>query len=315
MSTIKRRVVRTGVVVAAAGMAATAVTPALARPAASRAAPAVTYKFRKLDKASDPTFNELLGINNHGRIVGFDGSGAAGHPSKGYQLVPPYGQANYRPENYPRSAQTEVTGINDNGVTVGTFVKPSGARVGFYLQNGHFHPVSFPGSPPLNELLGINTGGIAVGDYQDSSLDWHAYRYSIVTHRFTAINVRNSPNVMATGINRGGTIVGFYTTAGGQLDSFLLRAGGHLITFAKKNVNMTQAFGINDAGVVVGAYTSGISTVGFTWTAASGVFHPVNDPNGVGSTVINGINNAGDLVGFYTDGLGNTNGLLATPRP
>jgi hypothetical protein len=39
----------------------------------------------------------------------------------------------------------------------------------------------------------------------------------------------------------------------------------------------------------------------------------VNDPNGVGSTVINGINNAGDLVGFYIDAQGNTDGMLATP--
>ena len=39
----------------------------------------------------------------------------------------------------------------------------------------------------------------------------------------------------------------------------------------------------------------------------------IDDPNGVGSTIVNGINTAGDLVGFYTDAAGNTDGMLATP--
>ena len=39
----------------------------------------------------------------------------------------------------------------------------------------------------------------------------------------------------------------------------------------------------------------------------------IDDPNGVGSTLVNGINAAGDLVGFYTDAAGNTDGMLATP--
>jgi len=43
------------------------------------------------------------------------------------------------------------------------------------------------------------------------------------------------------------------------------------------------------------------------------VWQSIDDPNGVGSTVVNGINTAGDLVGFYTDAAGNTDGMLATP--
>ena len=45
----------------------------------------------------------------------------------------------------------------------------------------------------------------------------------------------------------------------------------------------------------------------------AGGFHQVNDPNGVGSTIVNGVNDPGDLVGFYTDSKGNTDGMLATP--
>jgi hypothetical protein len=39
----------------------------------------------------------------------------------------------------------------------------------------------------------------------------------------------------------------------------------------------------------------------------------IDDPNGVGSTVVNGVNYAGDLVGFYTGAAGNTDGVLAKP--
>ena len=55
---------------------------------------------------------------------------------------------------------------------------------------------------------------------------------------------------------------------------------------------------------------------GFVLTAPLGpVSHwqSIDDPNGIGSTVVNGINAAGDLVGFYTDSAGNTDGMLATP--
>ena len=43
-----------------------------------------SYTFRTLDDNADPTFNQLLGINDKGVIAGYFGSGAAGHPNKGY---------------------------------------------------------------------------------------------------------------------------------------------------------------------------------------------------------------------------------------
>jgi hypothetical protein len=65
---------------------------------------APTYTFTTLDNQSDPTFNQLLGINSKGIIAGYFGSGAKGHPNKGYLLDPPYAQSNYVSENYPLSA-------------------------------------------------------------------------------------------------------------------------------------------------------------------------------------------------------------------
>ena len=74
---------------------------------------ATAYSFRTVDNAADLTFNQLLGINDSGVIAGYLGSGAQGHPNMGYLLTP----GGYRSENFPGSVQTQVTGLDNNGVT------------------------------------------------------------------------------------------------------------------------------------------------------------------------------------------------------
>src|SRR5271165_5147289 len=106
----------------------------------------VAYSFRTVDDAADLTFNQLLGINNDGVIAGYFGSGAQGHPNMGYLLTP----GGYRSENFPGSVQTQVTGLNDNGVTVGfasgmNIANMANNNFGFYATGGQgFHSVNFP---------------------------------------------------------------------------------------------------------------------------------------------------------------------------
>ena len=47
-----------------------------------------SYQIVKLNDARDETFNQLLGINNEGVIVGYFGSGAAGHTEQGIHAAP-----------------------------------------------------------------------------------------------------------------------------------------------------------------------------------------------------------------------------------
>jgi hypothetical protein len=54
------------------------------------------YTFHTLNNNKDDTFNQLLGINDNGKIAGYLGSGQNGHPNKGYELLPNYGQGNSR---------------------------------------------------------------------------------------------------------------------------------------------------------------------------------------------------------------------------
>ena len=66
---------------ALAGSAGAATTGAPAAPA-----PSAGYQFVTLGSHHDRTFNQLLGINDNGVIAGYFGSGAKGHPNKGYTI-------------------------------------------------------------------------------------------------------------------------------------------------------------------------------------------------------------------------------------
>jgi hypothetical protein len=297
------------------------------------AAPIPGYRFTTLDNANDVTFNQLLGINNAGVIAGYFGSGAAGHPNKGYKLFPPYGQGNYANENFPGSVQTQVTGLNDKGDTVGFWSSMNTASMvnnnfGFYELKGHkFHSVQFPtgdnASPPVNQLLGINDHDIAVGFYTNGQGNNRGYTYNINTKQFTRVLVPGypsgtaGPSLTAAAINNHGDIAGFYTDKNGTTDAFLDYRHGPFRTLDVPGASATQAFGVNDHDEVVGAYTDGTGSSatmhGFTWTPGGG-FVSVDEPQGQGTTTINGVNDAGDLVGFYVDATGNTDGLLATPQ-
>jgi hypothetical protein len=296
--------------------------PASPRPPPAAATPAAAgYSFSTLDDPADPAFNRLLGINNRGHIAGYAGSGAAGQPSRGYILRPPYGRGQYQALMVPGSARTELTGLNDNGVQVGFWSAKAtpgrGGSTGCYLQGGRFHSVAFPAGdparPPVNELLGVNDHDVAVGFYADASGRDHGYRYDIATGRFSPVTVPGAASVVAAAINDEGSVAGFFTGPAGATEGFVLGPGGRLSVLRVPRASATRASGINDSGEVVGGYQAGHAGMrGFTWTPARG-FATVAGPGAAVGTAVAGVNDAGDLVGYYTDRAGNTDGLYAVP--
>src|ERR1700726_3546519 len=162
MRTIKRNALRVAAATVASGLLATGAVALAGAASASTLSPAspaspastashISYGFHTLDNAHDVTFNQLLGINDFGVIAGYFGSGAQGHPNKGYLLEPNHVQ--YINENFPGSVQTQVTGLNNTGVTVGFWSSMNNATMvndnhGFFAVNGHFRTADFPtGSP------------------------------------------------------------------------------------------------------------------------------------------------------------------------
>ena len=287
------------------------------------------YSFRTLDNASDPTFNQLLGINDEGVIAGYFGSGAQGHPNKGYLLLPPfYSQHSYINENFPGSVQTQVTGLNNRGVTVGFWSGMNNASMsndnfGFVNVDGRFRTADFPtgspASPPVDQLLGVNDHDVAVGFYTDANGTNHGYEYNIADNTYSTVTYNGVPgtSLTAAAINNRGDVAGFYTNPGsGNTDGFIKFGNQTFIDLSVPGASSTMALGVNGSDEVVGVYTPGDNSQaldGFTWTPQHG-FTTVDDPNGIGTTTINGVNDLGQVVGFYVDANGNTDGFVATPR-
>jgi len=289
--------------------------PAGADPSAGTVRAAATtksYTFQTASDSADPTFNQLLGINDLGEIAGYYGSGAdATHPNKGFTVVAPYAQPNFTNENFPSSVQTQVIGIDNAGDTVGFYVDKSGANHGFTDIAGTFTTVDNPAStasPTFNQLLGINNKGVAVGFYMDSKGDSHGYTYDIASKTFTPAGPAGPASTVATGINDNGDVVGYATSPSGTSGGYLI-SGGMPTTLLFAGATSTQPLGVNNTDQVVGMYTdSSMGSHGFTYSG--GRYASVDDPSGVGTTVINGLNNKGQLVGYYVDSGGNLDGMV-----
>ncbi len=303
---------------------------ALASAAIPAHAVAINYSFQDIVNTNDPTFNQELGINSAGTIAGYFGSGAAGHPNKGYTVVPPYGQANFTNENFPGSAQTQVTAINNIGTTVGFWSNTNmgvgmDSNFGFTDVGGTFTNVNNPNTattaPVFNQLLGVNNSNIAVGFYVDAAGVTHGYTYTIATMGFSPnINDPNARTAMgqgttATAINNTGKIAGFYVDAGGVTHGFFDN-GRVFTTIDPTGSTSTMLLGLNDNGFAVGTYIDAMGVMhGLLFDLNNDTFENVDDTFGIGTTTINGINDLSQLVGFYVNGNDFTIGLLANPVP
>jgi len=278
--------------------------------------------FTTIDNPADPTFNQLLGINDAGVISGYFGSGAAGHPNQGYTIAPPY--TSFLPDTLPASVQTQATSIANNSSRAG-FWSPTNtgngdANFGFIQlvkQSGAilYLSVNNPlvaSTPEVNQLLGINQNNIAVGFYNDANNLPQGYSYAVSTGAFTPVTVAGAISGAATGISNHNLVCGFFTLPDGQTQAFAQPlSGGSLITFSAENSQVTQFLGINDRGIAVGLYIGADSFPhGVIYNTVSGKATYINDPSGVMGTVLNGINDSGQIVGFYTDAAGNTHGVL-----
>jgi hypothetical protein len=286
-----------------------------------------SYTFQNVINPGDPTFNQLLGINDGGLIVGYFGSGAAGHPNQGYTTT----LANlksFTPENFPGSAQTQVIGVNNNGTTVGFYSGTNmgvgmDANYGFSSHNPDvFTSVQDPNTStalPTNNLLGINNSGIAVGFYVNASGNSRGYTFNTKTDTFSApINAPGATSTTTADIDAAGDIVGFSTNNGGASFSGFERVGGTFTTLNDPGMVSTQLFGISSNGEFLvgdavgpkgGMFGVLFNSVTDTWQN----FHVGIDPQGLFATTFNGVNDNGAIVGFFVNKAGNTIGLLGRP--
>ncbi len=283
-------------------------------------APATSgYTFTTVDDAADTSFNEILGINDGAKLVGFYGSGSASDPSVGYIVVAPYTQNNFRTESYPGAQDTELAGLNDKATFVGFYRDTQNDVRGLVFVDGiwtnYKHPRGMPKGKSVTELLGINGSDTAVGFYTDRSGVNEAFTLDILTNKYRPLFPPSGNNAVATGISGRGDIVGYLEKGSGQLVGFLLRKGTYT-ELSYPGATDTKFLGVTVYDQIVGSYTDSSGGMhGFLLTnplKPSISWEQIVEPDAAGTTVVTGINQSGDLVGYYVDSAGNTNGFFAS---
>ncbi len=225
--------------------------------------------------------------------------------------------------------QTQVTGLNDRGVTVGFWsgqntASESDNNFGFYASGGRFHQVNFPASaparPPVDQRRGVNDSNVAVGYFTNGPGSSRGYEYNIKTGPLQpgpAARHEQHPEPDRDGhqhLRERGRVLPAQRRRSQRPRLPAERRPPHQAGLPRGRGHLPP--GVNNSGEVVGTYPRGTgassSAHGFTWTRGGG-FRTVDDPGGPGDTFINGVNDHGVLVGGYFDKAGNAHGLLATP--
>jgi hypothetical protein len=268
-----------------------------------------SYNFRTINYPKD-TFTQLLGINLKGEIAGYHNV----NDNKGFTYE--LSTKKFKNENFPGSMATQVIGIDFAGGTCGFYVDQANVTHSFLDDNGIFKKVDFPGTP-FNQLLGRNDKSQAAGYYSQTangSGPFVPYVYDINGGVFEVITIPGSVSAQATDINFAQQVTGFFIDSNQVNHGWLLNAGT-LIQLDYPNSIFTQATGENNQGQVVGTYqdSSGASH-GFVYNIRTAQYTSVDDPHGIGVTLVNGINDNGDLVGFIMPSGTLASGFVATPK-
>jgi hypothetical protein len=274
----------------------------------------VTYNFDNIQYSSGgvtDTFTQFLGINNEGIVAGYHGASI----NKGFTYNT--STKTFTNENFPGSSQTQVTAINNAGKTAGFYVS-GGDFFGFVSQGGSFQSADYPGEP-FNQLLSQNDKAQAAGYYSTTasgSAPDHAYIYDEVGAVFEVFTIPNSKGgAQATGINNSGQVCGFVIDGSGNMHGWLQSLGTFtLLNYSGMGTTQTAALGLNNMGQVVGSYTDSTGSHGFVYEISTKKWQPIDDPDGIGTTIVNGINDNGVLVGFFGTTPDNT-AFIATPKP
>jgi len=295
-------------------------------PDANDARPSVT-----LDNQGDRNFNQLLGINDAGVIVGYFGDGTV-VANNGYILVP---KNHYAAENFTHlpagdsASQTQAIGINNRRFPdIVGFYTDSATNVthGFLDTNGVQSTIDDPAgsapnvSAPAQNLLGINDSGKAAGFWMDNNGHEHGFVVELDqrTHsarRFIEIAPATFPGAVATqasDITDRDEVCGFWTDGNNNNHGFFGRLGERWVSFDVRIGGVpamsTSPFGCNNEGKIVGSFTDSKGAVhGFIYRQGRFTQFDATGSSqapafNVMGTLINGVNDEGDIVGFYSDG-------------
>ncbi len=312
----------------------------------------MTYSsFQKIDDTG--TQNEANSFNDDNWIVGTYMAGGQYHSfddpcPKSISTCGPPVSADYL-NSSGKSLPTYLNGSNNsNGrhiydVGYVTFSSPPaglncttcGAVYDFnaYTGTGTWDLIEDPNdsSCGVTELTGINGSDTAVGYYKvkesgvcvKKAFEEYQYNNAAVFVPFNVPGATNTTNVIATGVNNYGDVVGTATPvsnvcAGSVTVGWYYTDFGYQ-TFCVAGSSNTQALSLNDNDGIVGSYTDSLgATHGFL------ILSPTSNPipivvkiGGVNYSnfIVNSLNTAWTISGQYDDGQGNSYGFLGFCDP
>lgn len=200
------------------------------------------------------------------------------------------------------------------------FCSTRGKLHGFFRsRKGEYTLLDFPDAN-LTEAIALNNDGQIVGDYRDSSGNFHGFFWDAGLFLTLDVPFPGAKLTGPNGINNVGQIVGFYDDSGGGRHGFLYDRG-NFISFDFPGALMTAPTDINDAGQIVGVYVTSDGILrSFLFENGNFTTIEVPFPNAV-FTEISGLNNRGQIVGRYVksnpiDPLNPflSHGFIATPE-
>jgi hypothetical protein len=217
---------------------------------------------------------------------------------------------NYTSFDFGDSGFTQPRGIDSTGTLIAGFSNNDTIHCDFQefeydLTAGKLKAIKKGNVALAGEAQGINSKGEFAGDYCDtggsgtifgdegSKFKWK----SDVTTPF------DSPYTGERGINKKGTLVGFYVNPDTNLQIGTLIKGGvtSTVVYPDESETYTVLEGINDSGTVTGQWddTGGI-VHGFSYDSNSSTFTEIDDPNAASFTQPWGVNKSG-LIAVSSD--------------
>ena len=155
--------------------------------------------------------------------------------------------------NVPGAMQTGLSGINNIGVTVGSYVDENSVSHGYILDGIKMTTLDDPkGLPGSTVAENLNPDGAisVVGVYYNSSGNSVGFLYK--NGKYTDIpGPTGAVSSVASGINDNGAIVGDYVDTNGKTHGFLLKGKKYTTLDVPTAFGTTAASGINKAGWIV----------------------------------------------------------------
>ena len=217
---------------------------------------------------------------------------------------------NYTSFDFGDSGFTQPRGIDSSGTLIAGFANNDGVHCDFQefeydLSAAQLKPIKKGNIALAGEAQGINSKGVFAGDYCDTGgsgtifgdegkkFKWK----SDVTTPF------DSPYTGERGINKAGTVVGFYVNPDTSLQIGTIVKDGvtSTVVYPDDTETYTVLEGINDSGLVSGQWDDNGGIVhGFSYDSDTSTFTEIDDPSAASFTQPWGVNKSG-LIAVSSD--------------